>query len=350
MGFSSPPRWKSPHSLSPTCILPRRNDHRGQDCRLPVFNQTGGPARIKFLPTPVFPDQIRFFFSLRKGAGNPRPRYAPVRVPHPWESGRNLSAEGGEGAFGRDLRAVWVGKLSVSPFQLFGFATLAFEAWRSDRKRRELQGKIPDFVPLPPFRPILGDGLSIRGNDDQGGDSAGSRIFVSGRFLPSSLVPRIPSEHRMNGHCSRTRLRPESRNLTRLGVKAQVMIFPANSSRFFCLLSFERLADNFHSIFKLLSCVLSFSMSLSNWSRNLRTDSKQGNLHMFDGFHEKFFETVYLFGFEFLMGRNPSVQILPNCFLLLIFAQSSLKKTPSLGESVGDGLRGRRDPPVTLRT
>ena len=37
-------------------------------------------------------------------------------------------------------------------------------------------------------------------------------------------------------------------------------------------------------------------------------------------------------------------------FFLLIFAQSSLKRPPSLGESVGDGLRGRRDPPVTLRT
>ena len=37
-------------------------------------------------------------------------------------------------------------------------------------------------------------------------------------------------------------------------------------------------------------------------------------------------------------------------FFLLIFAQSPLEIITSLGESVGDGLRGRCDPPVTLRT
>ena len=57
------------------------------------------------------------------------------------------------------------------------------------------------------------------------------------------------------------------------------------------------------------------------------------NSPMFDGFDEKFFEFV---------GNRDS--------FLLIFAQSSLKRPQNLGESAGDGLRGRRDPPVTLRT
>ena len=52
------------------------------------------------------------------------------------------------------------------------------------------------------------------------------------------------------------------------------------------------------------------------------------------------------------MGTEQVLQSLSENRILFVDFRSKLvkKSATSLGESVGDGLRGRRDPPVTLRT